>query len=146
MRRYEAIIYCKGMWRSGCLNMDLFTFAFESWKYIIYINYIVEIYQYDPVCKNIGEGKYHSKYWIVFNFCKVSVIHWRSLPLAPVLLRPQVKTRFGWHLFKLEYRTGFDVDKATRCRNGGLAHEVKTTLISNMTDVTWHSRLWIYIL
>lgn len=24
----------------------------------------------------------------------------------------EVKTRFGWHLFKLEYRTGFDVDKA----------------------------------
>ena len=33
-----------------------------------------------------------------------------NVPIGEVV--GPVKTRFGWHLFKLEYRTGFDVDKA----------------------------------
>lgn len=32
-----------------------------------------------------------------------------NVPIGEVV--GPVKTRFGWHLFKLEYRTGFDVDK-----------------------------------
>lgn len=96
---------------------------------------IYAIHTYDSIQYVKIEGKYHSNPFEilnVFKIGKVSVIHWRSFALAPVLLRPQVKTRFGWHLFKLEYRTGFDVDKATEMPGwwvGYVGHEVKMTLI-----------------